>query len=352
MISGLPWHLLLLRAAVFMLFCRPQLGRAICRCGRLSSRREFHGGRRAESRSRQHCVSLVKENDRASYLTGLLLSQHCKPSYFAVKAFGIETSLVKSSLRGGVNSDTAPAKMRMAWWRQAVHDIYSDSPGADKMAQPVVAELRKAVIESKLTRRFFEYIIDAKDEDIDVMQQSTIEDVESFSDKTVSAQLFLELEVAGVKDDLSDRVASHLGRAMGISAAISSAEVLALSKGEICIPQALMRNHKVPSKLLLDPQDRSNEGIMNLSEAVFEFATIGNAHMEQARESYLAIPDSLRRSTFGVFLRGMETAAFYRSLEECNFDIFDPNLNSNKGGFFKSLPVQMMYKKCFGSIPF
>ena len=98
-----------------------------------------------------HCVNLVKNKDYPSYLTGLLLPSSVKASYFAINAFNIETSVIKEALRGGVNANKTPAKMRMGWWREAIEEAYEGNVNDQKMQQPVVAAMVGAIEEVRAT---------------------------------------------------------------------------------------------------------------------------------------------------------------------------------------------------------
>jgi NADH dehydrogenase [ubiquinone] 1 alpha subcomplex assembly factor 6 len=206
-----------------------------------------------------------------------------------------------------------------------------------------------------LTRRFFEHIIDAREDDLEVSQRSSVEDVEEYGDKTFSSLLKLCLEAADVRSDGPDHVAAHLGRAMAIATAIRSAEALARTKGEIAIPQSLMRSFEVPSKTLLEPMavpiEKTSNDNQKLSEAVFEFATSGNSHLEHARDYFKTIDAGLQKQSHGIFLRCLQTSQLYEVFEETNFDVFDPRLGATKRGI-DSLPVQMLKAKFMSSSPF
>jgi phytoene/squalene synthetase len=173
----------------------------------------------------QHCVLLVREKDYSSYLCGLLLEKSLKPHYFAVMAFNIETAIIKDSLRGGVHANTSPAKLRISWWREAIEEVYDGMLSDQKRAQPVVAAVARTIEDKRLTRRFFELMIDAREADLALQQKVSVEDVEEYSEKTHASLLKLCLEVVDVRDDGSDHVASHLARGIGIANAIRSAEV-------------------------------------------------------------------------------------------------------------------------------
>jgi hypothetical protein len=94
--------------------------------------------------------------------------------------------------------------------------------------------------------------------------------------------------------------------------------------------------------------EKSSDDNAKLSEAVFDFATTGNAHVEHARDYFKSLDKDLQERSFGNFLGGLETSDFFAVLEEANFDVFDPSLQERRAGM-KSLPVQMMKTKYFGN---
>jgi NADH dehydrogenase [ubiquinone] 1 alpha subcomplex assembly factor 6 len=182
---------------------------------------------------------------------GLLLPSEAQNSYFAIRAFNVELASVKdgSSNRmrqqqhggiataaaeiGGMTS-TIALQMRMQWWREALQEIYSmdgdDSssnvgtvpqppkngvhrmdPNAAAAAtrlasassiscwkSPVVRALCEANRKTKLTRRFLERLIDAREMDINVKQLATLQDASNYAEETVSSLLYLTLECTNV----------------------------------------------------------------------------------------------------------------------------------------------------------
>ncbi len=60
--------------------------------------------------------------DYEHYLCGLLMPPKSREAYFAIRAFNIETAIVRE-----VASNPVAGKMRIEWWKQTIKDIYKVS---------------------------------------------------------------------------------------------------------------------------------------------------------------------------------------------------------------------------------
>ena len=167
-----------------------------------------------------YCVDLVQNRDRESYLCGLLMPKASRRSYFAIRALNVELASIKdgsvSRKVGGAQFEESGAsmalKIRVQWWRDALSQIYGEegsSDGADNQGvmsgmasscwnNPVVRVLDHAVQEKMLTRRFLERLLEAREEDLDVRQVETFQDVMAYAEATQSSLFYLSLETADV----------------------------------------------------------------------------------------------------------------------------------------------------------
>jgi NADH dehydrogenase [ubiquinone] 1 alpha subcomplex assembly factor 6 len=173
----------------------------------------------------EYCVDLVQNRDRESYLCGLLMPSFSRQSYFAIRALNVELASIKdgsvSRKVGGAQFDESGGSMalriRIQWWRQALNQIYGDSPvSTDETASqdflasmahsswknPVVRVLDQAVHESNLTRRFLERLLEAREADLDIRQEESMDDAILYSESTFSSLLYLSLETTNVSKGL------------------------------------------------------------------------------------------------------------------------------------------------------
>ncbi len=82
---------------------------------------------------------------------------------------------------------------------------------------PVGRVISDIVQERKLTRGFLRNIVNARLADQSrVGPPFTIQEIEDYSEKTVSSVLYLTLELLGIRNVEADHAASHIGKAIGL----------------------------------------------------------------------------------------------------------------------------------------
>jgi NADH dehydrogenase [ubiquinone] 1 alpha subcomplex assembly factor 6 len=186
-------------------------------------KRRFSDVKRSKKKDFEYCVDLVQNRDREGYLCGLLMPHDARRSYFAIRALNIELASIKDGSMSrkvageqqqqqfdGAGSSIA-LKIRFQWWHDALNQIFGESTAnspskagiALDMANscwnnPVVRVLNDAVEESKLTKRFLERLLDAREADIDVQQVESVGDAINYAENTFSSLLYLSLETANV----------------------------------------------------------------------------------------------------------------------------------------------------------
>jgi NADH dehydrogenase [ubiquinone] 1 alpha subcomplex assembly factor 6 len=168
----------------------------------------------------EYCVDLVQNRDRESYLCGLLMPSSSRQSYFAIRALNVELASIKdgsvSRKVEGAFDDSGGSmalKIRIQWWRQALNQIYGDVPVSTQEAasqdflasmahsswkNPVVRVLDQAVHESNLTRRFLERLLEAREADLDIRQEESMDDAILYAESTFSSLFYLSLETTNV----------------------------------------------------------------------------------------------------------------------------------------------------------
>mmetsp|Transcript_39871 Transcript_39871/g.58233 ORF Transcript_39871/g.58233 Transcript_39871/m.58233 type:complete len:380 (-) Transcript_39871:61-1200(-) len=317
-----------------------------------------------------HCVDLVRERDMEGYLCGLLMPSSARNSYFAIRAFNVEIASIKDG--GAIKKSTQSgsniaSNLRMQWWRDVISDIYthpsdkkeeetlvksssnsteyiSQSIAASRKQNPIVRSLQSAIHSSNLTKRFLDRMMEAREEDLDVKQMKSMEDLVQYGEDTTSSFLYLSLECAGVRDSNADQCASHIGVAHGLVTSLRST-LYKSSRGELSIPDDLMRKYSVPSRYLLDPPtdrydiDENNNNATNdytqikkeykesddsLRKAVQEIAFVSRAHLHEARNKQNMVPKDGRQA----LLPAVSALHYLEMLEKVNYDVLHPMLNA------------------------
>lgn len=214
-------------------------------------------------------------------------------AFFALRAFNIETALVKDVARG----NALPAQMRMQWWREVVAAIYAPGAGADGNANgklpphPVARALRDAVAAHGLTRRWLDRLLEARLRDLDGVQPQTMAELEEYAECTQSSLLYLALEALGVRHPTADHAASHAGKAVGIATLLRGTRYHA-SQQALYVPLELQRAFKVSANDILRGPPATPEAQQALADVFYEVASQAHVHLEHARTLLSAAPSS------------------------------------------------------------
>lgn len=263
-----------------------------------------------------YCVQQVRNYDYHHYLCLLELPSSMRKAAFALRAFNVETSRAMD-----IASNPQIGLMRLLWWQEAIDKIF-----ARKLIEhPTAMALSTIISEHKISKSWLKRSIearinDAKREVTDL--PNTIEELERYSEDTVSTILYSTLQSGGFTSTAVDHAASHIGKASGLLLLIKS------------LPYHYGRNRHLPyipsdvaakHGLLVSEGGRyviradSREG---LRDAVFEVASVANAHLQKSRELSGSVPIEARP----VLLPAVPAQTLLDSLRRVGFDVFDPRL--------------------------
>ncbi|GMF21459.1 unnamed protein product [Phytophthora fragariaefolia] len=212
----------------------------------------------------------------------------------------------------------------MQWWRERIYNLYEVSalPGSERPQQStlLLRGLDKAVQEHDLTRRWFERMLDARDQDLDREEVQSLHELEVYAEQTASSLLYLTLECLGVRDDTADRVAGHAGVAIGL-ATLLRGTAYHTSRQQSYLPEDLMNKHGVTVDDLLAAVEVPKLG-EKVAPVVFDVACRAMEHLHQARSLRKDLPSESR----SAFLPLISSSLYLKELEAANFNAFAPEL--------------------------
>ncbi|EYU34367.1 hypothetical protein MIMGU_mgv1a026722mg [Erythranthe guttata] len=276
----------------------------------MSSVSTSNGARSAFS----YCVQQVRNYDYHHYLCLLELPQNMRKSAFAIRAFNVETSRAMD-----VASDPRIGLMRLLWWQESIDKIFSNK----LIEHPVAQALSSIISEHKVSKIWLKRSVEAriKDAQREVTDiQETVEDLERYAEDTVSTILYSTLQSGGISSTVADHAASHIGKASGLLLLLKSLPYHANRNSSLpYIPLKVAEKHG----LLVNEGGKygirvdSREGLCN---AVFEIASVANAHLKKARE--LKVPAEAR----AVLLPAVAAQVTLDTLSRVQFDVFDSRL--------------------------
>lgn len=169
-----------------------------------------------------------------------------------------------------------------------------------------------------LTQRLFSRLIQAKLSDVEYAPPPSIAELDAYNESTYSSLLYLALQCTPTQQASvqADHVASHVGKAIGLTRLLQS--LPAHAREQRCyIPTTIMQQCKVDEDSLY-----RGEAADGLRQAVYELASNAKAHIGHAR----SLCGGLSAGQVGVLLEVVAVERWLDRLEAVNFDVFDPRL--------------------------
>ena len=130
-----------------------------------------------------------------------------------------------------VVSQPAIGDIRLAWWRDAIAEIYA---GGAVRAHPVLALLTPAIRTRNLPRAAFDALIDARHADLEAAPLTNWTAVESYVDATAGGVMRLALSVCGVR--LDEAFVAQAARVWGLLGLLRARGAMAMH-GHALLPR-------------------------------------------------------------------------------------------------------------------
>lgn len=264
----------------------------------------------------RHCVEVVRLRDYEAYLCTLHLPKPFIPIAFAVRALNAETG----SVVGSADSVDA-ARMRLMWWRRAIDGLTTRSDDDEAKVEaggqhPVLVALGAALgnAPSARAKTWMKRMIDARITDASASgPPGSVMDLERYASDAHGSALTLALDACGIRNADADHAASHLGKAIGLSALLRG--TTAHAKQRRCYfpsDACARRGVSTESVYRLEP----SEGARDVAH---EVATVAKAHLDSARAMAERIPSDAKP----FFLQAVPVGRYLDALEARDFDAFD-----------------------------
>lgn len=323
--------------------------------------------------ARTYCLDLLRKYDTPSSLLLPYIPSHARDAYVALRAFNIDVARTADT-----TSTPTIGMMRLQFHKDAVTKSLAGTPPK----QPIALLLAKAADDvyqrssgkSKFSKSWFMRIIDTREKYLSNPPYPSMTSLESYAENTYSTLLYLTLQALPMGSVTADHIASHIGKAIGISAVLRGLPLIAFPgpgnshsnqggmggdvgatrHGAVMLPLDVMAEAGVREEDVL----RNGAQAEGLRDAVFTVATRANDHLITARqmldniragqdaghefehqdeEEHVHIPSTFstgRSETpaqeieraFGVFMPAVATQMWLDRLQKLDFDVFQPKL--------------------------
>ena len=266
-----------------------------------------------------YVTSNARKYDRDRFLCSIFTSEEERNGLFAILAFNLEIAKTREMVREGLLGE-----VRLQWWRDTIELIYSDPENS--LNDGMVASALSSVIRKfKLSRGFFDQLIDTRSKDLFVRH---IEDETELYDYTYGTSaticlLFLEILCPASCSLSHDKIeaAKSIGVAWALTGILRASNVLAKQK-RIYIPKTLMK------KFCFNEEDfyaqSVTDGIMQATEYV-----VNLAQNEILRARNL-LKGKLDRKYLAVIFQAELAEMYLNKIELLGFNPFSDRIESGR----------------------
>lgn len=258
-------------------------------------------------------------------------------------------------------------QMRMAFWRESIDKTFASAPPSEPICvllHQAVQDLRARSSKSAASsmRFWVQRVVKTREKHMDNRPFPSMAALEEYAENTYSTLMYATLAAMPMQSMQMDHLASHIGKAAGISAVLRGIPVLAAPQQAVRSPDGGAEVGRGRDPALLLPLDvmaeanvreedvfRQGPSASGFQDAVFTAATRANDHLITAREMLKNlragqdaghdfehqgegghvydhgeesdVARDIGRS-FGVLLEAIPVQEYLSSLESQNFDPF------------------------------
>lgn len=291
----------------------------------------------------RECDRVVKTFDYENYLATMFLPDSVRRAVIAVRAYNVELATVRDSARGNVLT----GRMRFQFWRETLNEIFGSSADVEGMRgsgnHPIGRALARAVREHGLQRRWLDRMLSAREEELENVEFSDINDFVEYAEAVGGSLMYLTLECstnsalqnghatedfstrsggrpkqsASIGEDPGYLAAGYVGRAASMCNLLRSIPHTAENSQRFTIPFWVMSKHSVKREDFLSGQSSAE-----MRDCVLEVATAANNQLIDLQAMEQDVDDAVARCLLPATL----AQDYLNRLELCDFDIFDPQL--------------------------
>jgi phytoene synthase len=239
----------------------------------------------------EYCQQKAAHSGSSFYYSFLFLNKERRRAITALYAFCREVDDVVDEC-----SDAGVARIKLAWWRKEISDIYHGRP-----QHPVSRALAEVAGQFRLQEQHLQEIIDGMEMDLDRNRYPDFDSLKLYCHRVAGVVGLLSAEIFGYQDPRTLQYATDLGMAFQLTNIIRDVGEDA-RRGRIYLPLDELEQHGVGAADIL--QSRETDNFRRLMEFQIERALVFY------HQAFAHLPDIDRKSQRA----GIIMAAIYRTL--------------------------------------
>jgi len=313
--------------------------------------------------------------DAPSYTLRAFVPADAQDAYLALRALNIDVARIAD-----IASNPMVGAMRMQFWRDSITKALAFAPPKEPIAlllASAAASLSARTDQrARLSRPWLHRLVTTREQYLSNPPFPDLATLESYSENTYSTLMYLTLSAIPMTSVTADHIASHIGKAQGITAVLRGLPHMAFPpapkthspqnaiggaipggrQGSVPLPLDVMAEFGVREEEVM----RKGSEAAGLRDAVFAVATRANDHLITARQMLKNvqtgqevghdfehsddvehargredIPEAAPSAqavevqrAFGVFMPAISTQMWLDALQKADFDTFDRSLLS------------------------
>ncbi|PGH34981.1 hypothetical protein GX50_02221 [[Emmonsia] crescens] len=320
----------------------------------------------------------AEKYDRPSYTLSTFIPRQTLSFYLALRALNISLSMIPDT-----TSTPTIGLMRLQFWRDTITRTLAGKPPKEPIAILLASALSELDTrtggKARISKGWFLRMINSREQYLTNTPYTNISALESYAENTYSTLLYLTLSAMPLTSVTADHLASHIGKAAGISTVLRGIPLIAFPpppnhhsnqtggrggsatrSGAITLPLDVMAETGLKEEDVF----RHGAEAPGLRDAVFTVATRASDHLITARQMLTNLRagqdvghdfehegeegheyntgDSSNNSgvstsnaqleeverAFGVLMPAVSTSLWLDRLQAADFDIFKPELRT------------------------
>jgi len=247
----------------------------------------------------------TRKYDRDRYLCTLFAPSPLRADLLALYAFNLEIAGIRESV-----SEPLVGQMRLKWWYDALDAIVAGNPPKQPIAEP----LAQAVRRHGLPRAELETLIEARSDDLEAQQPSTLSAVEAYAERSSAPLMRLALTILGGGGPEARGFCRSAAVAWALTGHLRALPHHAAQR-RLYLPADLCREHGLDHETLF-ARRAGDTGPTGLTSVVREVTDAAKGHLDTLRAVQTAIPPRAR----SLLLYGTLTHHYLGRLAVAGYD--------------------------------
>jgi NADH dehydrogenase [ubiquinone] 1 alpha subcomplex assembly factor 6 len=248
----------------------------------------------------------LRRHDRDRFQTALFAPGERRDALFALYAFNFEVARIRE-----VTREPILGRIRLQWWRDAIAEIFA---GATPRRHEIVEPLAIAIRDHRLSRAYFDALLDARELDLAEHAPASMEALEAYAEGSSASLVSLALEILGVREGEAVAVGCSVGIAYALSGLLAAIPFHARMK-RVYLPQDVIDSSGIDIEGGLFELKPSPA----LADSVHESAARAGYHLGAARAQRRVVP----REALPALLPAVLAERRLKRLERLNYNVFD-----------------------------